>query len=300
VNQSLVGKTVLITGAARGIGEHTARLAAARGARVALVGLEPERLAAVATDLGAEHVWFECDVTDQASLERAVRGTVEAFGGIDVVVANAGIVNRGTIAVGDLEGMIRTIDVNLIGVMRTVGATVDQVIASRGYFLLVSSAAAFTVLPGMAAYCASKAGVEQFGNAIRLELAHRGVGVGTAHPAWVDTDLVRDAKDDLPEFRDTLRKLPWPLNTYTSVEACATAFIDAIEGRRRRVYVPRAIAAIQALRAVVTGPLADTVIGRSARRSVPLMEEQVRRLGRAFGSHTATSATNVKGAERGS
>lgn len=300
--QSLAGKSVLITGAARGIGEHTARLAAARGARVALVGLEPERLAAVAGDLGgpdggvpaegARHVWFECDVTDQSSLERAVRGTVEALGGIDVVVANAGIANRGTVAVGDIEALVRTVDVNLIGVMRTVGATVQHVIASRGYFLLVSSAAAFTVLPGMAAYCASKAGVEQFGNAIRLELAHRGVGVGTAHPAWIDTDLVRDAKDDLPEFRDSLRKLPWPLNTYTSVEACARAFVDGIEQRRRRVYVPRAIAAVQALRTIVTGPFADTIVGRAARHSVPRMEEQVRKLGRAFGAHTATSATN--------
>jgi short-subunit dehydrogenase len=175
--------------------------------------------------------------------------------------------------------------------MRTVGATVGHVIASRGYFLLVSSAAAFTVLPGMAAYCASKAGVEQFGNAIRLELAHRGVGVGSAHPAWIDTDLVRDAKDDMPEFRDSLRKLPWPLNTYTSVEACAAAFVDGIERRRRRVYVPRAIAAVQALRTIITGPLADAVIGRTARRSVPLMEEQVRKLGRAFGAHTAMSST---------
>jgi NAD(P)-dependent dehydrogenase (short-subunit alcohol dehydrogenase family) len=291
LNQSLAGKSVLITGAARGIGEHAARLAAARGARVALVGLEPERLAALAGELGERHAWFECDVTDQASLDRAVRGTVEALGGIDVVVANAGIANRGTIAVGDIEGFVRTVDVNLMGVMRTVSATVGHVADRRGYFLLVSSAAAFTVLPGMAAYCASKAGVEQFGNAIRLELAHRGVAVGTAHPAWIDTDLVRDAKDDLPEFRQTMSKLPWPLNTYTSVEACATAFIDAIERRRRRTYVPRAVGVVQAMRTVVTGPLADAVVGRAARYAVPRMEEQIRKLGRAFGSHTPASGT---------
>nr|WP_205863121.1 SDR family oxidoreductase [Planosporangium thailandense] len=330
----MAGKAVLITGAARGIGEHTARLAAARGARVALVGLEPERLAAVAADLnaaspggassdsasldsaflegaspngaspgdvspnsagGPRHVWFECDVTDQASLDRAVRGTVEAFGGIDVVVANAGVANRGTIAVGGIEPLIRTIDVNLIGVMRTVGATVEHVIARRGYFLLVSSAAAFTMLPGMAAYCASKAGVEQFGNAIRLELAHRGVGVGTAHPSWIDTDLVRDAADDLPEFRESLRKLPWPLNSFTSVEACANAFVDGIEHRRRRIYVPRAVAAVQALRTLATGPLADAIIGRAARYSVPRMEEQVRKLGRAFGANTPTPTAAEEG-----
>ncbi|MGC9668797.1 SDR family oxidoreductase [Planosporangium sp. 12N6] len=294
MTRSLQGTVVLVTGAARGIGEHTARLAAARGARLALVGLEPERLAALAAELGKQHVWYECDVTDQAALDRAARDTVAALGRIDVVVANAGIANRGTIAVGGIEGMIRTVDVNLLGVMRTVGATVEHVIASRGYFLLVSSAAAFTVLPGMAAYCASKAGVEQFGNAIRLELAHRGVAVGTAHPGWIDTDLVRDAKDDLPAFREARAKLPWPLRSDTSVEACAAAFVDAIGRRRRKVYVPRAVGLVQALRTLTTGPLADAVIGRTARHSVPQMEEQVRRLGRSFGAHVPARTTDAK------
>ncbi|SDZ28177.1 Short-chain dehydrogenase [Micromonospora pattaloongensis] len=283
---SLAGRVVLITGAARGIGEHTARLAAARGARVALLGLEAERLAGLAAELGGPHVWFECDVTDQAALTRAVAGTVDALGGIDAVVANAGVANRGTIAVGDIEALTRTVEVNLIGVMRTVGATVDEVIARRGYFLLVSSAAAFTALPGMAAYCASKAGVEHFGNAIRLELAHRGVRVGTAHPSWIDTDLVRDAKDDLPAFREALRKLPWPMGSTTSVQTCAAAFVDAIERRRRRVYVPRVVGAVQAMRTVVLGPLAERIIARTARTSVPQMEAQARALGRSFGAHT--------------
>jgi NAD(P)-dependent dehydrogenase (short-subunit alcohol dehydrogenase family) len=287
--QRLAGKVVLITGAARGIGAHTARVAAAEGARLALVGLEPALLASLAKELPGS-VWFECDVTDQSGLDQAVRGAVEAFGGIDAVVANAGISNLATVAVGDIEGLVRTIEVNLIGTIRTVRATLPALMASHGYCLLVSSAAAFPVLPGMAAYAASKAGVEQFGNAIRLELAHRGVGVGTAHPVWIDTDMVRDAKDDLPAFRETLRKLPWPLNTYTSVEACAAAFVGGIERRRRRVYVPRAIAAVQALRTIVTGPIADAVVGRAARRDVPRMEEQVRQLGRAFGAHAATPA----------
>ena len=98
--------------------------------------------------------------------------------------------------------------------VRTVSATLPHVTARRGYLLLVSSAAAFTVLPGMAAYCASKAGVEQFGNALRLEVAHTGVAVGTAHMTWIDTDMVRDVKDDLPTFADTLKRLPGPLGTY--------------------------------------------------------------------------------------
>ncbi|SBT39539.1 SDR family oxidoreductase [Micromonospora auratinigra] len=282
----LAGKVVLVTGAARGIGEHTARLAAARGATVALVGLEADRLAAIAAELGHGHVWFPADVTDQAALHAAVDGTVAALGGIDAVVANAGVANRGTIAVGDVEALVRTVEVNLIGVMRTAAATVPALIDRRGYLLIVSSAAAFAALPGMAAYCASKAGVEHFGTAIRLELAHRGVAVGTAHPSWVDTDLVREARADLPAFEAALSRLPWPMRRTTSVQECAEAFVRAVERRRRRVYVPRAVGAVQAVRSVLVSPLADRLIGRTARTMVPVLEEQSRTLGRGFGVST--------------
>ncbi|MFE9694585.1 SDR family oxidoreductase [Micromonospora sp. NPDC005806] len=282
----LAGKVVLVTGAARGIGEHTARLAAARGAKLALVGLESDRLAALAAELGPGHVWFPADVTDQDALTAAAEGTVAALGGIDAVVANAGVANRGTIAVGDVEALVRTVEVNLVGVMRTAAATVEALTARRGYLLIVSSAAAFAALPGMAAYCASKAGVEHFGTAIRLELAHRGVAVGTAHPSWVDTDLVREARADLPAFAATLGKLPWPMRKTASVQECAEAFVRAIERRRRRVYVPRAVGAVQAMRSLLVSPLADRLIGRMAAATVPLIEEQSRALGRGFGVST--------------
>ena len=118
---------MLITGPARGIGEETARALAARGARLSLVGLEPERLAALAAELGDGHVWFECDVTEQAALERAAEGTVEALGGIDVVIANAGIASNRTVAVGPVDALVRTIEVNLVGVVRTVCATLPHV-----------------------------------------------------------------------------------------------------------------------------------------------------------------------------
>ncbi len=168
---SLSGQTVFITGAARGIGEHVARVAAARGARVFLAGLEPDRLAALAAELDAG--WHECDVTDQAALAAAAAAAVARTGRIDTVVANAGIANLGTVGVGDVEALVRTVDVNLNGVIRTVAATLPHVRAARGYYLLISSAAAFTALPGMAAYCAAKAGVEHFGTA-----AAPGAGAG--------------------------------------------------------------------------------------------------------------------------
>ena len=286
----LDGAVVFITGPARGIGAEVARRAARRGARLALVGLEAGRLEALARDLGRGHIWIECDVTDQSALERAVSEVVTRLGGIDVVIANAGIANNGTVAVNPADALARTVEVNLIGLIRTVSAALPEVIRSRGHILLISSVAAFTMLPGLSAYCASKAGVEQFGNSLRLEVAHRGVTVGTAHPAWIDTDLVRDQRRELQAFEETLHRLPWPLNRITSVDECAAALVDAIERRRRRVFIPRSMAAVQALRTLVTGPIADRVLRPRAAIAVPQLEAQVSRLGRSFG---ATSAAGV-------
>jgi NAD(P)-dependent dehydrogenase (short-subunit alcohol dehydrogenase family) len=280
------GKVVLITGPARGIGAETARMLAARGARLSLVGLEPERLAALAAELGEGHAWFECDVTDQTALERAVAGTAEALGGIDVVIANAGIACNGTVAVGPVEALVRIIDVNLTGVVRTVSATLPHVTARRGYYLLVSSAAALAPFPGISTYAAAKSGVEQFGNVLRLELAHKGVGVGVAHPSWIDTDMVRDAQKDLSGFREMMEKLPGPFGRVTPLRECAAAFVDAVERRRRKVYVPRTLAAAAALRQLLASPLADFLMGRQMRRTLPQVEAEVRALGRSFGSHS--------------
>ncbi|MEU8298721.1 SDR family oxidoreductase [Micromonospora sp. NPDC048909] len=278
----LTGRTILITGAARGIGAQLARQAAARGARVALVGLEPELLRRLSTDLDGH--WHECDVTDQRALDAAVASTVDRFGGIDVVVANAGIANLGTTAVGPVDALIRTVEVNLGGVIRTVSAALPHVTAARGHVLVVSSAAAFAAMPGMAAYSASKAGVEQFANVLRLETRQHGVTVGSAHPIWIDTDLVRDIRDDLASFRRTLRRLPWPLSTVVPVERCAAALLHGIERRRRKVYVPRSLALVQALRPVVLSGPADALVTRLGGRAlVSQMEDEVRRLGRSFG-----------------
>jgi short-subunit dehydrogenase len=280
------GKVVLITGPARGIGAETARMLAARGARLSLVGLEPERLAALAVELGEGHAWFECDVTDQTALERAVAGTVEALGGIDVVIANAGVASNGTVAVGPVEALVRTIDVNLTGVVRTVCATLPHVTERRGYYLLVSSAAALAPFPGISTYAAAKSGVEQFGNVLRLELAHKGVGVGVAHPSWIDTDMVRDAQNDLAGFRELVGRLPGPFGRVTPLRDCVAAFVDAIERRRRKVYVPRTLAAAAAVRQLFASPLADFIMGRQTQHTLPQVEQEVRALGRSFGSHS--------------
>lgn len=282
----LAGKVVFITGPARGIGEATARALAARGARLALVGLEPERLAALAASLGTGHSWARCDVTVQAELERAVAATVAEHGGIDVVVGNAGIASNGLVAVTPADALARVIEVNLIGVVRTVRATVEAITARRGYYLLVSSAASLIPAPGIAAYAAAKSGVEMFGNSLRLELRHKGVQVGIAHPSWIDTDLIRDLQHDLVSFNEMVAAFPGPFGTITPVEECAEALAGAIVRRRRKVFVPKTLAPFALFRQLLAGPFADWVISLHARGALPVAEEEIVRLGRSFGEHS--------------
>jgi NAD(P)-dependent dehydrogenase (short-subunit alcohol dehydrogenase family) len=279
----LAGQRVLVTGAARGIGARTARLAAAGGARLSLVGLEPDRLRTLAGDLDAH--WAECDVTDQASLQVAVDSAAAALGGLDAVVANAGVAPMGTVALGRVDAQARTVDVNLTGVVRTASAALPYLVASRGYALLMSSVAAFAAFPGLAAYAAAKAGVEQFAHVLRQETAHLGVRVGTAHPAWVDTDMVRDF-EVLPCYVAARAKLPWPLRNVTSVDECARGLVRALQRRPRAVHIPRTMVAVRALRAVAGGRFAEWVTARATGGGamVVRLEQEIRQLDRNTGS----------------
>jgi NAD(P)-dependent dehydrogenase (short-subunit alcohol dehydrogenase family) len=279
----LAGQRVLITGAARGIGAQTARLAAAGGARLSLVGLEPDRLRALAGELDAH--WAECDVTDQASLQAAVDAAATTLGGLDAVVANAGVAPMGTVALGRVEALAHTVEVNLTGVIRTASATLPHLAATRGYALLVSSVAAFAAIPGMAAYAAAKAGVEQFGHVLRQETAHLGVRVGTAHPAWVDTDMVRGF-EVLACYLEARARLPWPLRNVTSVHECARELVHALERRPRMVHIPRTMVAVRALRAVAGSRFAGWVTARATGGGamVVRLEEEIRALDTEPGS----------------
>ncbi len=271
---SLAGRVVLITGGARGIGAETARQLAARGAVLALLDVDGDAARETAAALGDGHLGLEADVTDTEAVASAVEEVVRRLGGLDVVVANAGIGEAGTVAIRPAEALLRTIDVNLSGVVRTVHAALPHVRERRGYLLLISSAAALKNVPGGSCYAASKAGVEAFGGALRLEVAHTGVDVGVAHPAWVRTAMFAD-QTELPSFNDALAQLPWPFSAVTSVEDCAAAFIDAIEHRRRKVYVPRALGHLDKVRGVFTGALWDRILRPKVATTVPAMEADV-------------------------
>lgn len=283
----LEGKVVFITGAARGIGAAVAAESARRGARVALAGLEPELLAERAAAIGAGTPHFNCDVADFDSVRAAVDGAAAELGGIDIVLANAGIGTYGTAEKGDPEAWLRTIDINLNGVFRTVHAALPHVLERRGYIGVVASIASFAPLAGMSSYNASKAGVEAFVRALRQEVGFRGVAAGSIHPSWIDTDLVRDAEADMRSFRESRAKLPWPLRSVTSVETCAKAIVDGFERRSARVFVPRSAALTYWLRSLITSGPGERLTAREAATTVPAMEREVAALGRSAGVHAA-------------
>ena len=251
----LRGKTVLITGAARGIGAESARQLSARGARIALVGLEPEELARVAEQCGPDAAAFEADVTDSEALAGVVESVVERFGGIDVVMANAGVAPTGFVRSMDPEAFERTIEVNLLGVFRTVRACLPHVIERRGYVLVIASLAAASHGPGMAAYSASKAGAEAFGNSLRAELKHLGVDVGVGYFAFLDTDMVRGG-DRHPVFGKLRSEIPGPLGKTYPLSDAVRKIVEGIEGRTRTVVFPGWIRAMLLLRGML-GPLLE-------------------------------------------
>jgi NAD(P)-dependent dehydrogenase (short-subunit alcohol dehydrogenase family) len=244
------GKVVLITGAARGIGAEAARQLYAKGAQVSLVGIEPELLEQRAQELGSRAAWFEADVTDTDALRQAIDDTVERFGGIDVLIANAGIAPIGTVATIDPDAFERTIEINLLGVWRTVRAALPHVVERRGYILPIASLAAAVHMPLMAHYAATKAGVEAFSNSLRGELAHTGTRVGVAYFSFIDTDMVKESLDESPA--KLLREnTPGPIRSVATVESAGRAIVRAIERRARKAYAPRWVPIPLALRGVL-------------------------------------------------
>jgi NAD(P)-dependent dehydrogenase (short-subunit alcohol dehydrogenase family) len=248
----LQGRTIFVTGGASGIGAEVARQAAKRGARLALVDVDLEGAQRVAAELPSA-IAIHGDVRDYESLEAAVAKTVETFGGIDVAMANAGIESAASaraITLGELE---RIADINFTGVLRTVRAVMPQLIDRRGYLLITASAAAIMHAPPLSHYAATKAGVEAFGDAVRIEVAHKGVEVGVAYFALIDTPMVARGKADpiLAEFEQRNGTTSNPLGKTYSLGGAGAAVIRGIERRARRVIYPRFLRAFMVMRSAM-------------------------------------------------
>lgn len=194
MSSELNGKVALVTGASRGLGEGTARALAAAGASVMLVardGLSVARVAGEISEAGGRAEAMACDVADFAAVEQVVAKTMSLWGGLDVLVNNAGVIEPiSEIATSDPFRWAQNITINLVGAYNAVRAVLPGMLAAgRGTIVNVSSGAAFRPLEGWSAYCSGKAGLAMFTRAIALETASKGIRVYGFSPGTIDTEM---------------------------------------------------------------------------------------------------------------
>ncbi|WP_084759718.1 short-chain dehydrogenase/reductase [Nocardia mangyaensis] len=232
-------KVVLVTGAGQGIGRELVALLHRRGAIVIVVDVDAESARRTAADLWTRAHAFGADVADRARMAEVVDEVVRRFGRLDVVVANAGVTPvPSTVRTMDPADFDRVLSINLTGVFNTVRPALDHVVAARGHVVVVSSCAAFAPGMGGSPYMVSKAAVEQFGRALRVELAAVGASAGVAYFGIVETAMTHDMldADDLGRELDGL--LPWPLSVRITAEQAARTIADGIARRAPRTIAP--------------------------------------------------------------
>jgi NAD(P)-dependent dehydrogenase (short-subunit alcohol dehydrogenase family) len=282
----LQGQRVLVTGAARGIGAALAERLGSHGARLALAGLEPDTMAAVAERCGEGTFVAECDVSSGEQVTHSVDAAAEALGGLDVVVANAGIATGGPLRSQDLRSWERVIEINLLGVMYTDRAALPHLERSGGYVLNIASSAAALRGPGMSAYCAAKAGVEALSDCLRIEMQPLGVGVGVAYFLFLDTDMVNDSEREMPMLQRMRAEMPRVLSRTYPLLPAVDEVVAAIAQRRRRVAYPRWLLKALAIRQLMASPFAER---RSGKRVPEVIQEYDRMVAERGAS--AASAT---------
>jgi NAD(P)-dependent dehydrogenase (short-subunit alcohol dehydrogenase family) len=260
----LNGKVAIVTGAARGIGLATAEGLSRRGASVVVVDLAADAAAAAADSLPGPAMGRAADVTDRGAMQAVVAEAVDRFGGVDVIVANAGIASRGaTVRATSPEAFERVLDVNLNGVHRSVSAALPEIVRRRGHVVVVASVYAFMNGVGAASYAMSKAGVEQFGRALRVELARHGASASVAYFGFIDTEMVHRALDADPAFEATERAVPKVLQKRLQPAEAGGAIVRGIERRAPRIIRPRRWAVLSVLRGILN-PLVDRQMASDA------------------------------------
>ena len=272
---------------------------------MALVGLEPRELSESAdrcTELARgparARAWV-ADVTDRDRINAVAAEVVQHFGRVDVVVANAGIAIGGPFADADPAEFDRVIEVNLLGSVATARAFLPALASSRGYFLQIASLAAMAPSPLMAAYCASKSGVEALAHVLRAEVAHQGVGVGVAYLTWTDTDMVRGADHD-EVLREMRARLPGPAGRTAPLAPAVARLADGIARRSPHVYAQPWIRAMQwlprGLLPVVIARRGTAEVARLAPRLAATTAQRRRPVGPGGQAGSAASATNSRSA----
>jgi hypothetical protein len=203
---SLEGSATVVTGASSGIGEATAHEFASRGARVALAARSEDRLDAIAADLEAEYgtetLVVPTDVRDEAAVDDLIDAAVDAFGGLDVLVNNAGLGRGGEVAdlsTGDYRAMM---DTNVDGVFFATRAALPHLAASDGNLIFVGSFAGQYPRPGNPVYAATKWWVRGFAHSVEGQVGSDGVGVTVVNPTEVRTEFGDDDGDAFAERFD--------------------------------------------------------------------------------------------------
>lgn len=193
----LTGKTVLITGASRGIGASAAREFAAAGANVALISRSEEAIATLAGEIGARALAIPCDVSRYWEVATAVEACVAQFGSLDVLIGNAGVIEPiSHIWSADPEGWGAAVDVNLKGVFHGMRAALPVMIAQGGGTVItVSSGAAHNPVEAWSQYCASKAGAAMLTRCVHLETHAKGIRAMGLSPGTVATQMQREIKE---------------------------------------------------------------------------------------------------------
>jgi NAD(P)-dependent dehydrogenase (short-subunit alcohol dehydrogenase family) len=193
---AIKGRTVLITGASRGIGAAAAHAFAAGGANVVLAARDAAAVAQIAGQIGDGAVGIGCDVTDMAQVQAAVDLAVSRFGGLDVLIGNAGVIEPiARLDAADAGEWSRIIDINLKGVFHGMRAALPVMQAQgAGTIITISSGAAHNPLEGWSGYCASKAGAAMLTSCAHLEAGAAGVRVMGLSPGTVATDMQRVIK----------------------------------------------------------------------------------------------------------
>ena len=258
-------KVVLITGGTGGIGSATARELIGRGAKVALVDVDPQT-PQIAAHMSSQSAFGSiADVCNRDGLDLAVAEVVDRFGRVDIAIANAGILSRAaTLRTTPMSSIDALLAINVTGVVNTIQAAMDQVIAHRGQFVLISSVFAFLNGMGTIPYAMSKAAVEQLGRGLRVELAAHGVSTTIAYFSLIETNMIRQGVDADPAVDDLLATLPRPLLKRLEPDNAATALADGLAHRSPRVVEPSRWKPLSALRGLLA-PAMDSDLARDRR-----------------------------------
>jgi meso-butanediol dehydrogenase / (S,S)-butanediol dehydrogenase / diacetyl reductase len=207
----LEGKVAVVSGGGSGIGAAIARRFATEGAKVAVTGRRPQPIGSVAGEI--EGLAVPGDASDPVHATAVVEETVRAFGGLDIVVANAGVGFGGT--AGDVtdEAWRTTIDINLSGALYLVRAAMPHLEARHGTIVLVSSVSGLVSSASSAAYVASKAAMIGLAKSIAVDAGPRGVRANALCPGWVRTPMGDDAMDELADIHGVTRDEAYLLAT---------------------------------------------------------------------------------------